>query len=240
MKTAARSPGGERPGFTLIELLTVIAVVCLIAAILLPVFAAVRERGRRTIYQSNLKQIALAMQQYVADSNGQYPIHEYVVKKGGVNVGVAWQQAIAPYVGDSRVYHCPDYPADAPDRAGITPLDLLQFVDYDYNLRRLNTFRPPFPTSAVTGTHESLLVNTATIWLNSDSGWSTMGSSGEYDDYHYMRRVETSCGRSFGGSTLHSDGGNYSFLDGHVRWLMPEAMGELECMNGPLPFPFKD
>lgn len=79
----------------------------------------------------------------------------------------------------------------------------------------LNTFRPPFPTPAVTGTHESVLVNPATIWLNSGSGWSTMGSSGAYDVYHSMRRVKTSCGRSFGGSTLHSDGGNYSLLDGH-------------------------
>ncbi len=50
-----------RAGFTLIELLVVIAIVAIIAAILFPVFATVRERGRRTVCQSNLHQIALAM-----------------------------------------------------------------------------------------------------------------------------------------------------------------------------------
>ena len=63
----------RRTGFTLIELLVVIAIVAVIAAILFPVFGAVRERGRRTACQGNLKQIALAMQQYVQDNGGTYP-----------------------------------------------------------------------------------------------------------------------------------------------------------------------
>ena len=63
----------NRSGFTLIELLVVIAIVAVIAAILFPVFAGVRERGRRTVCQSNLKQIATAMQQYVQDNGGVYP-----------------------------------------------------------------------------------------------------------------------------------------------------------------------
>lgn len=226
--------------FTLLELLVTLAVVGIIAALLLTAFSRARESGRRTTCQSNLRQIALAMQQYVADSDGQYPISLYAVKKGGVNVGVSWQQVIFPYLKDARLLHCPDYPADAPDRAGITSLDSLQLVDYDYNNVRLNTFRPPFPTVTVTGTHEAVLVNPATIWLNVDKSWSTLGSSGAFDDYHYQRPVTSSCGRVFIGSTLHAGGGNYSFLDGHVGWLTPEAMGEVECSNGPLPFPFKD
>ena len=60
-------------GFTLIELLVVVGIVAIIAAILFPVFASVRERGRRTTCQSNLKRLGLAMQQYVQDNNGTYP-----------------------------------------------------------------------------------------------------------------------------------------------------------------------
>ena len=42
-------------GFTLIELLVVIAIIAILAAILFPVFAQVRENSRRASCQSNLK-----------------------------------------------------------------------------------------------------------------------------------------------------------------------------------------
>src|SRR5438132_8854103 len=54
-------------GFTLIELLVVIAVIAIIAAILFPVFAQARERARRTVCFSNLRQIAMAAHLYLQD-----------------------------------------------------------------------------------------------------------------------------------------------------------------------------
>ena len=41
-------------GFTLTELLITLAIMAALASILLPVFARARERGRRTVCQSNL------------------------------------------------------------------------------------------------------------------------------------------------------------------------------------------
>ena len=63
----------NRRGFTLIELMVVVAIVALIAAILLPVFAKVRERGRQTACLSNLRQLSLATFQYAQDSDDHYP-----------------------------------------------------------------------------------------------------------------------------------------------------------------------
>ena len=54
-----------RKGFTLIELLVVIAIIAILAAILFPVFAKAREKARQTTCTSNLKQLSLAMLQYV-------------------------------------------------------------------------------------------------------------------------------------------------------------------------------
>lgn len=59
--------GGRLRAFTLIELLVVIAIIVILAAILFPVFARDRENARRTSCLSNVKQMGLAMMQYVQD-----------------------------------------------------------------------------------------------------------------------------------------------------------------------------
>ncbi len=60
-------------GFTLIEILVVIAIIAILASILFPVFARVRESARSTSCQSNLKQLGLAFTQYAADNGGRMP-----------------------------------------------------------------------------------------------------------------------------------------------------------------------
>ena len=61
-------------GFTLIELLVVIAIIAILAAILFPVFARVRQKGYQASCQSNLKQIALAILAYADDYEGYGPL----------------------------------------------------------------------------------------------------------------------------------------------------------------------
>src|SRR5690625_7766732 len=68
----------SKRAFTLIELLTVIAIIGILAAILIPVVGAVRERARSAVCQSNLRQWHTALLLFVEDNGGRMPNGFYV------------------------------------------------------------------------------------------------------------------------------------------------------------------
>jgi prepilin-type N-terminal cleavage/methylation domain-containing protein len=71
--TSVENPrNARRTAFTLIELLVVIAIIAVLISLLLPAVQAAREAARRSQCRNNLKQIALAAQNY-HDVNKQFP-----------------------------------------------------------------------------------------------------------------------------------------------------------------------
>lgn len=59
-------------GFTLIELLTVVAIIAVLAAILLPTLVGVRQRARRVEAQNMIRALELAVERFKLD-HSQYP-----------------------------------------------------------------------------------------------------------------------------------------------------------------------
>ncbi len=59
--------------FTLIELLTVIAIIGILAAIIIPTVGSVREKAQRAVDANNLREIAKAAMIYAADNNDRLP-----------------------------------------------------------------------------------------------------------------------------------------------------------------------
>lgn len=72
-------------GFTLIELLTVIAIIGILAAIIIPTVGKVRETANRTVASSNLRQIGQAAMIFASDNNESLP--DRINVTGGASFG---------------------------------------------------------------------------------------------------------------------------------------------------------
>jgi len=116
--------------FTLIELLVVVAIISLLAAVLLPVFASVRAKGRQTVCTSNLRQIGLAVALYAQDADDVLPLggdpgDVNTNEWQGVDNGKYWAEAqqmrplhevLHPYTASDALWGCPSdtgYQAEA-------------------------------------------------------------------------------------------------------------------------------
>ena len=104
-------------GYTLLELLIVLALTASLMAMLFPVFARVREKGRATTCLSNLRQIGMAMAMYAQDADDLYPrattvLSRYSFSQPG-NEQPIYQtlplltNILVPYVKNRDIWRCP-------------------------------------------------------------------------------------------------------------------------------------
>ncbi|MEZ6125048.1 MAG: DUF1559 domain-containing protein [Planctomycetaceae bacterium] len=110
----------RRPGFTLIELLVVIAIIAILIALLLPAVQQAREAARRTQCKNNLKQIGLALHNYL-DVHSKFP-PAFVSDISTLNTtGGEWSvhARILPYVENANLYNRADLSLAYDDPSGV-------------------------------------------------------------------------------------------------------------------------
>jgi prepilin-type N-terminal cleavage/methylation domain-containing protein len=102
----------RRKGFTLIELLVVIAVIAILIGLLLPAVQQAREAARRTQCKNNLKQIGLALHNYV-EAHQVFPSgYTYMKGASGENIrGFSWGAMILPHLEESVAHEQFDWNA---------------------------------------------------------------------------------------------------------------------------------
>lgn len=124
-----------RAGFTLIELLVVIAIIAILAAILFPVFAKVREKARQTTCVSNEKEIGLAILMYADDYDDCYNPNADFGTSPEENAD--WTTLVQPYIvsgGNNNyqftggIFQCPSLAAINGNGDGPTQIPGGQYV----------------------------------------------------------------------------------------------------------------
>jgi prepilin-type N-terminal cleavage/methylation domain-containing protein/prepilin-type processing-associated H-X9-DG protein len=217
----------KRTGFTLIELLVVIAIIAILAAILFPVFARAKEKANQTGCLSNLKQIQLGWLMYVSDNNQMWGIYQCPLSNPpSVAAGVlGWPMIINPYIMNYQLFTCPS------DIRNDPPTDGQARCSYEINSGLIYAGGYDYPDNTAGGVTagaivpDANVVSPATLVVMTD----TLRSNGGYGGTTYtdVRETDLGAGSNWWGSSqggMHNGGDNYSFADGHAKWIADQNL----------------
>lgn len=235
----------NRPAFTLIELLVVIAVIAVLAGILFPVFAQARDKARQASCASNLRQIGYAIDLYLTDNDGLYPIfwqrtdpdtpekpewryhtwtdRLYPYHKNGIDFGTFTRAGKNTFSG---VLHCPSDPRNAGPSYAINGW-LVTGVDR-------SQVEQPAGTVLMAEKRGAIVMEHFLWYSNPWPSWGAPTGTPITDREDAINAVDAPPNESgdenenddeFGLSETtglqtrrHGGGSNWLFADGHVKW----------------------
>jgi len=192
---------GGRGGFTLIEMIVVVAIMLILSAMLFPVLEAVQGKAERTSCLCNLRNLGMASRLYADDNDGRIVPASIAGPPG--YYGICWDSTIQTYLRNEQILICPcdENPTvrvpgriSLPHSYGIN--FALAFVG-GYNGSSLLLYQVAQPSQAI-------------LFCEIEGSYRTFGVCHDDDG---LERVA---------QDRHGCGSNYTFLDGHAKWLRPQ------------------
>jgi prepilin-type N-terminal cleavage/methylation domain-containing protein/prepilin-type processing-associated H-X9-DG protein len=206
--------------FTLIELLTVIAIIGILAAIIIPTVGKVRLSAKSAQCLSNLRQLGMGFNLFTADNKGRFP-------RVGLNprptdptkIDALWYSAISPYiqraqiVSNNPVYRCP---AEA---TPVPPERVNSVIQYSVSRAIERSGSAVLATGL--GAKPEEIPNTSQTFLLVDVSVNDQGttSNGSMIYGQIAEAIATTPEASTTVAFRHNSGLNCLFVDGHTARL---------------------
>jgi prepilin-type N-terminal cleavage/methylation domain-containing protein/prepilin-type processing-associated H-X9-DG protein len=244
MKNNRRNaPNTCRSTFTLIELLVVIAIIAILIALLLPALSHAKRTAKQLQCQNNMKQVTMAFSVHATDSYGRFPT--MTAQKGSWSVAY-WPELVAKAMGFSdckdkqymQSLVCPndtqalqalknDYDKGtrsyAPCRGGSTWKNSDRYNGI-YGICRIENIGGVEYATPRTKLQNIMSPKNTFFLLEFHAPWYRLQGSHTANVGFLGNGITV---RDLGSGRMHGRGQNYSFCDGHVKWMQWKPDGNL-------------
>ena len=220
----------RRPGaFTLIELLVVIAIIAILAALLLPVLAAAKAKGRQTACAGNLRQFGLCTMMYADDNATKFPDNlplslyaaSSTIETGSnswvlgsmmnpiqaTNTALLRQGEVFSYLAMTKPYWCP---ADEETNGAEQHVRSYSMNGW-LGSRYMDTQQGETGYRTYVKESETAAMGASSLWVTIDEHEATI------DDGFFLVTMNDSQPFASFPATRHGRGYNLNFADGHVE-----------------------
>jgi competence protein ComGC len=228
-----RHKGRKTSGLTLVELMVVIAMTAILWALMFPALSTAKERSRRAICASNIRQILMVMREYADDPNNDNYLPSCADDKGYYHSIILSDAVFTNLVdlagGNSNILYCPNIVFGSGQSAVPQHIEDIGYViGYSYLAADINnSAKAPDYTVLQTkwpSTSTNVLLADANYWVPDNATGGPFKAAMKVAP-HTAMGAAMSQGSTFtqglpgnSSASIGAAGGNIGFIDGSVIW----------------------